>query len=100
MVKNLPVNTGDIRGMDLIPGLGRSPGGGHDSPLQYSCLEKPRDRGAQQAIESAVDYGTVYRLCLTYQRNVYPTKRHQRAQNMVHSRILIDKGFLDSTAVA
>ena len=38
MVKNLPGNTGD---MGSIPGLGRSPGGGHGSPLQYSCLENP-----------------------------------------------------------
>ena len=29
-----------------IPGLGRSPGGGHGNPLQHSCLEKPVDRGA------------------------------------------------------
>ena len=29
-----------------LPGLGRSPGGGHDNPLQYSCLENPVDRGA------------------------------------------------------
>ena len=29
-----------------IPGLGRSPGGGHDNPFQCSCLENPRDRGA------------------------------------------------------
>ena len=32
--------------LDLIPGLGRSPGGGHGNPLQYSCLENPMDRGA------------------------------------------------------
>ena len=32
-----------------IPGLGRSPGGGYDRPLQYSCLENPMDRGAWQA---------------------------------------------------
>ena len=32
-----------------IPGLGRSPGGGHGNPLQYSCLENPMDRGAWQA---------------------------------------------------
>ena len=36
--------------MSLIPGLGRSPGGGHGNPLQYSCLENPMDRGTQQAI--------------------------------------------------
>ena len=32
--------------MDSISGLGRSPGGGHGNPLQYSCLENPMDRGA------------------------------------------------------
>ena len=37
-VKNPPANAGDV---DLIPGLGRSPGGGHGNPLQYSCLENP-----------------------------------------------------------
>ena len=35
-----------------IPGLGRSPGGGNDNPLQYSCLEDPMDRGAWQATQS------------------------------------------------
>ena len=37
MVKNLPANAGDVRGMGSIPRLGRSPGGGHGHPLQYSC---------------------------------------------------------------
>ena len=46
VVKSLPVNTGDIKDMGLIPGSGRSPGGGHGNPLQYSCLENPMDRGA------------------------------------------------------
>ena len=41
MAKNLPANVGDIRDMGLIPGLGRSPGGGHSNPLQYSSLENP-----------------------------------------------------------
>ena len=36
MVKNLPANAGDIRGTGLIPGLGRSPEGGHGNPIQYS----------------------------------------------------------------
>ena len=45
-VKNLPGNAGDVRDRGSIPGLGRSPGGGHGSPLQYSCLENPMDRGA------------------------------------------------------
>ena len=46
MVKNLPGNAEHVRDMGSIPGSGRSPGGGHGSPLQYSCLEKPMDRGA------------------------------------------------------
>ena len=49
VVKNLPANAGDLREAGLIPGWGRSPGGGQDNPLQYSCLEKPMDRGAWQA---------------------------------------------------
>ena len=39
VVKNPPANVGDVRDMGLIPGLGRSPGGEHGNPLQYSCLE-------------------------------------------------------------
>ena len=50
MVKNLPASAGDLRDMGLIPGSGRSPGGGHGNPLQYSCLENPLDRGAWQAV--------------------------------------------------
>ena len=43
-------NAGDMAGaMGLIPGLGRSPGEGNGSPLQYSCLENPMNRGAWQA---------------------------------------------------
>ena len=41
MVKNLPANAGGIRDMGSIPGLGRSLGGKHGHPLQYSCLENP-----------------------------------------------------------
>ena len=37
---------GDIGDVGWIPGLGSFPGGGHDNPLQYSCLENPMDRGA------------------------------------------------------
>ena len=49
MVKNLPGNARDLRDMDLIPGLGRSPGGEQGNPVQYSCLENPMDRVAWQA---------------------------------------------------
>ena len=50
MVKNPPANAGDIRDAGLIPGLGRSLGGGHGNPLQYSFLENRMDRGASWAI--------------------------------------------------
>ena len=46
VVMNLPANAGYVRDEDLIPGLGRSPGGEHGDTLQYFCLENPMDRGA------------------------------------------------------
>ena len=49
VVKNLSANTGDMRDTGLIPGLGRSPGGGHGNPLQCSCLENPKCGGASLA---------------------------------------------------
>ena len=49
VVKNLPANAGDSRDVSSIPGSGRSPGGGHGNPLQYSCLENSMDRGSWQA---------------------------------------------------
>ena len=49
MVKNLPANVGDLREAGSIPRSGRSPGGGHGNPPQYSCLENPMHRGAWRA---------------------------------------------------
>ena len=46
LVKNPSANVGDIREVGSIPESGRSPGGGHGNPLQYSCLENPMDGGA------------------------------------------------------
>ena len=46
VVKNLPANAGDGRDVGLTPGSGRSAGGRHGNPLQYSCQENPMDRGA------------------------------------------------------
>ena len=45
VVRNLPANAGDIRDPGSVLGFGRSPGGGHGNPLQYSCLENPMNRG-------------------------------------------------------
>ena len=47
---NLSANAGDIRQASLIPGSGRSPGGGHGYPFQYSYFQNPTDRGAWSAI--------------------------------------------------
>ena len=44
VVKNPPVNSGDIRDLGSIPGLGRYPGGGHGKSLEYSRLENLMDR--------------------------------------------------------
>ena len=54
MVKNLPDSTEDIRDMGSIHGLGRSPEEGHGNPLQYTCLEKPMDRGALWALVHSI----------------------------------------------
>ena len=48
-VKTPPANAGDLRDVGSIPESVRSPGEGHGSPLQYSCLESPVDREAWQA---------------------------------------------------
>ena len=45
-LKNLPANARDVRDMGLIPALGKSPAVGNGTPLQYSCLGNPMDRGA------------------------------------------------------
>ena len=66
VVKNPPTNAGDV---GSIPGWGRSPGGGHGNPLQYSCLENPMDRGAWCA--------TVHRVA----------KRHDRATQQQQQKL-------------
>ena len=43
--KESSCNAGDTGDVDLIPGLGRSSGGGNGNPVQYSCLQNPKDRG-------------------------------------------------------
>ena len=54
VVKNPPANAEDIRDAGSIPVLGRSPGGGQGNPLQYSCLENPKDRVAWPATVHSV----------------------------------------------
>ena len=54
MVKNPPASARDVRGTCSIAGLERSPGEGHDNPLQCSYLENPMDRGAWQVVVHGV----------------------------------------------
>ena len=49
VVKNLPVNTGNLRNMGWIPGSRRFSRVGNGNPLQYSCLENTMDRGVLEA---------------------------------------------------
>ena len=70
MEKNLPIDPGDIRDADLIPGSGRSPGEGNDNPLQYSCLENAMGRGAWGATvhgiaESDMTEATWHTFCVS-----------------------------------
>ena len=50
VIKNPPANAGDTGDLGSVSVLGKSPGGGHGDPLQYSCLENPMDRGAMVTI--------------------------------------------------
>ena len=54
VVKNSPANAGNVRDLASIRGSGRSLGGGHGNPLQYSCQRNPMDRGARQAIVQGI----------------------------------------------
>ena len=54
VVKNPPTNARNLGDTGLVPGLGRSPGGGNGNPLQYSCLENSMDRGSWQTRVHAV----------------------------------------------
>ena len=77
MVENLPANAGGIRDLSLIPGLRRSPEGGNGSPLQYSCLENPMDRGA---LRTSV-HGVTRELDTTEQLSMHtPSKGSQFGQ--------------------
>ena len=76
VVKNLPANVGDSRDVRLIPGLGRSPGGGNGNSFQYSCLGKPKDRGVWRA--------TVHGVAKSQTR--LSTHTHREAQDVYNSK--------------
>ena len=65
VVKNLPAYERDVRVLGLIPGSGRSPGGGHSNALQYYCLENPMDRGDWRATVHRVTKSWIQRKLLS-----------------------------------
>ena len=83
MVKNLPANAGDARGMDSILGLRTTPGGGNDKILQHSCLENPMDRGAWQA--------TVHRVTKSQiQLSDWPAETFTRPAETFYKKCMLD----------
>ena len=83
VVKNPPANAGEIRDMGSIPGSGRSTGGGHGNPLQYSCLENPMDRGPWwvQSIElQRVGHDWRDLACTHIQSNLHNPQDHNLPQ--------------------
>ena len=81
MVKNLPASAGDISDMGLIPESGRSPGGRHGSPLQYSCLENPMDRGAWWATVHSVSKSQIRLKKLSAHTYIYFGKYETQKHN-------------------
>ena len=75
MAKNVPAKAGDVRDTGWILESGRSPGGGHGHPLQYSCLENPMDREAWWA--------TVHRIAKSWTRLIQ-LSMHMYLQKDVH----------------
>ena len=81
VVKNLPANAGDIRDMGSIPGLRGSPEAGHGNPLQYTCLETPKDREAWRATAHRVAKSRTRLKQLSQARTGwkrYPIQRYQQ----------------------
>ena len=87
LVKNLPANARDIRDAGLIPGLGRSPGGVHSNPLQYSCLENLMDRGARWAIVHGIAEESVCKQLSTHTSNL-TIMYNRHFKNNLHELLL------------
>ena len=77
VVKNPPANAGAEGDLGLIPGCGRSPGGGNGNPLQYSCLENPMGRGAWWATVHGVAESWTRLIRHTHLTN--PAVQHRKA---------------------
>ena len=98
MVKNLPVSAGDIRDAGSIPGWGRSPGGGHGHPLQYSRLENPMDLGARRATAHGVSESDMTEgIKHTHSHTLSHTHAHSHTHTHSHSLSLQPMGSQSQT---
>ena len=92
LVKNPPASLGDLREAGLIPESGRSPGGGHSNPLQYSRLESPMDRGASRAtVHRVAKSWTQLQRLSTYGHGIQPQSVGPallRKRSQAESRVL------------
>ena len=94
MIKDLPANTGDEEEMGSIPGWGRSPGGRHGHPLQYSHLEDPTDRGAWWATVHSVAESDVAEVTQYTKNSRISSSRGAEGQKSswgVHKAVLLQK---------
>ena len=80
MVKNLPANADRHKRCRFDPGLGRSPGGGHSNPPQYSCLKSPMDRGAWWAMIQWVTWSWTWLKWLKWQGTQKPLDESERGE--------------------
>ena len=100
VVKNLPANAGDIRDLGSTPGSGRSPGGGNGTPVHYSCLENPMDRGTWRvAVQGVTKSRTRLRRQSTHVRNWITLLNSSNSHNTVN-QLCFNNYVLCSTNVS
>ena len=97
MVKNLPANAGDTRDMGSIHGSGRSPGVGNGTPLQYSCQENSKERGAWQATIHGkhIESDTIDQLS-TQHKQICLKTREGNVRNTFFQPTMEIRGIIDS----
>ena len=86
--KESACNPGVAGDAGSVPELGRTPGGGHGNPLQYSCLENPKDRGAWRAIVHRVAKSRTRLSDLAGPRAGFPSANCKGAQSSSGSAVL------------